>query len=135
LSPTQGKVIENQMRKFCIAIVLFSISCLFGADESPGEAKNIYGVLLQAIQDGDASVFQELGTEAFKKQMTPDLFRSAQNEIGIRLREGYVSSYLGKISKSNREIFLWKITTSRNSDQLLATLVLEKNKVAGFYFQ
>jgi hypothetical protein len=90
---------------------------------------------LQAIQDGDASVFQELGTEAFKKQMTPDLFRSAQNEIGIRLREGYVSSYLGKISKSNREIFLWKITTSRNSDQLLATLVLEKNKVAGFYFQ
>ena len=123
------------MRKFCIAIVLFSISCLFGADESPGEAKNIYGVLLQAIQDGDASVFQELGTEAFKKQMTPDLFRSAQNEIGIRLREGYVSSYLGKISKSNREIFLWKITTSRNPDQLLATLVLEKNKVAGFYFQ
>jgi hypothetical protein len=123
------------MRKFCIAIVLFSISCLFGADESPGEAKNIYGVLLQAIQDGDASVFQELGTEAFKKQMTPDLFRSAQNEIGIRLREGHVSSYLGKISKSNREIFLWKITTSRNSDQLLATLVLEKNKVAGFYFQ
>ena len=123
------------MRKFCIAIVLFSISCLFGADESPGEAKNIYGVLLQAIQDGDASVFQELGTEAFKKQMTPDLFRSAQNEIGIRLREGYVSFYLGKISKSNREIFLWKITTSRNSDQLLATLVLEKNKVAGFYFQ
>lgn len=123
------------MRKFCIAIVLFSISCLFGADESPGEAKNIYGVLLQAIQDGDASVFQELGTEAFKKQMTPDLFRSAQNEIGIRLREGYVSSYLGKISKSNREIFLWKITTSRNSDQLLATLVLEKNKVTGFYFQ
>lgn len=123
------------MRKFCIAIVLFSISCLFGADESPGEAKNIYGVLLQAIQDGDASVFQELGTEAFKKQMTPDLFRSAQNEIGIRLREGYVSSYHGKISKSNREIFLWKITTSRNSDQLLATLVLEKNKVAGFYFQ
>jgi len=123
------------MRKFCIAIVLFSISCLFGADESPGEAKNIYGVLLQAIQDGDASVFQELGTEAFKKQMTPDLFRSAQNEIGIWLREGYVSSYLGKISKSNREIFLWKITTSRNSDQLLATLVLEKNKVAGFYFQ
>jgi len=123
------------MRKFCIAIVLFSISCLFGADESPGEAKNIYGVLLQAIQDGDASVFQELGTEAFKKQMTPELFRSAQNEIGIRLREGYVSTYLGKISKSNREIFLWKITTSRNSDQLLATLVLEKNKVAGFYFQ
>jgi hypothetical protein len=108
---------------------------LFGADESPGEAKNIYGVLLQAIQDGDASVFQELGTEAFKKQMTPDLFRSAQNEIGIRLREGYVSSYLGKISKSNREIFLWKITTPRNFDQLLATLVLEKNKVAGFYFQ
>jgi len=135
LSPTQSSVIENQMRKLCVAIVLFSISCLFSADESPGEAKNIYGVLLQAIQDGDASVFQELGTEAFKKQMTPELFHSAQNEIGIRLRDGYVSSYLGKISKNNREIFLWKITTSRNSDQLLATLVLEKTKVAGFYFQ
>ena len=72
------------MRKLCVAIVLFSISCLFGADESPGEAKNIYGVLLQAIQDGDASVFQELGTVAFKKQITPELFHSAQNEIGIR---------------------------------------------------
>jgi len=123
------------MRMFCIAIVLFFNCCLFGADESPGEAKNIYGVLLQAIQDGDVAVFQELGTEAFKKQMTPDLFQSAQNEIGARLRDGYTSSFLGKISKSNREIFLWKITTLKSSDQLLATLVLEKNKVAGFYFQ
>jgi hypothetical protein len=108
---------------------------LFGADDSPGEAKNIYGVLLQAIQDGDVSVFQELGTEAFKKQMTPDFFHSAQNEIGARLRDGYSSLYLGKISKSNRDIFLWKITISKNTDQLLATLVLEKTKVAGFYFQ
>ena len=123
------------MRNFCIAIVLFSSGYLFGADDSPGEAKNIYGVLLQAIQDGDVSVFQELGTEAFKKQMTPDLFHLAQNEIGARLRGGYSSLYLGKISKSNRDIFLWKITTSKNTDQLLATLVLEKTKVAGFYFQ
>jgi len=123
------------MRMFCIAIVLFFNCCLFAADESPGEAKNIYGVLLQAIQDGDVAVFQELGTEAFRKQMTPDLFRSAQNEIGARLRDGYTSSFLGKISKSNREIFLWKIATLKNSDQLLATLVLEKNKVAAFYFQ
>ena len=123
------------MRNFCIAVVLFSSCYLFGADDSPGEAKNIYGVLLQAIQDGDVSVFQELGTEAFKKQMTPELFHSAQVEIGARLLGGYTSSYLGKISKSNRDIFLWKITTSKNADQLLATLVLEKTKVAGFYFQ
>jgi hypothetical protein len=123
------------MRIFFIAMVLFSSCYLFAADESPGEAKNIYGVLLQAIQDGDAAVFQELGTEAFKKQMTPDLFHSAQIEIGARLRNGYTSSYLGKISKNNRELFLWKITTSKNPDQLLATLVLENNKVAGFYFQ
>ena len=88
---------------------------MFGADESPGEAKNIYGVLLQAIQDGDVAVFQELGTEAFKKQMTPDLFQAAQNEIGARLRDGYTSSFLGKISKNNREIFLWKITTLKNN--------------------
>jgi len=116
-------------------MLLFFSCCLFGGDESPGEAKNIYGVLLQAIQDGDGAVFQELGTEAFKKQMTPELFHSAQVEIGARLRNGYTSSYLGKISKNNREIFLWKIITSKTQDQLLATLVLENNKVAGFYFQ
>ena len=108
---------------------------MFGADDSPGEAKNIYGVLLQAIQDGDVSVFQELGTETFKKQMTLELFHSAQVEIGARLRGGYTSSYLGKISKNKREIFLWKIIISKTPDQLLATLVLENNKVAGFYFQ
>jgi hypothetical protein len=123
------------MRSAFIAMLLFSSCWLFGGDESPGEEKNIYGVLLQAIQDGDGAVFQELGTEAFKKQMTPELFHSAQVEIGARLRGGYTSSYLGKISKNNREIFLWKIITSKTQDQLLATLVLENNKVAGFYFQ
>lgn len=105
------------------------------ADDSPGEAKNIYGVLVQAIQDGDSSVFQELGDENFRKQMTPELFQSAQAEIGARLREGYISTYLGKISKKQKEMFLWKIITSKNPEQLLVTLVLENNKVAAFYFQ
>jgi hypothetical protein len=90
---------------------------------------------MQGIQDGDVSVFQELGNEDFRKQMTPQLFQSAQAEIGMRLREGYTSTYLGKISKNRKEMFLWKIIISKNPEQLLVTLVLENNKVAAFYFQ
>jgi hypothetical protein len=118
-----------------VALLLGCGSCLWGVDESPGEAKNIYGVLMQGIQDGDVSVFQELGNEDFRKQMTPQLFQSAQAEIGMRLREGYTSTYLGKISKNRKEMFLWKIIISENPEQLLVTLVLENNKVAAFYFQ
>ena len=90
---------------------------------------------MQGIQDGDVSVFQELGNEAFRKQMTPELFQSSQAEIGRRLRDGYTSTYLGKILKTPKEMFLWKIITSKNQEQLLVTLVLENNKVAAFYFQ
>jgi hypothetical protein len=123
------------MRVLFVALLLGCGSCLWGVDESPGEAKNIYGVLMQGIQDGDVSVFQELGNEDFRKQMTPQLFQSAQAEIGMRLREGYTSTYLGKISKNRKEMFLWKIIISKNPEQLLVTLVIENNKVAAFYFQ
>lgn len=110
-------------------------SCTLFSGESPGEAKNIYGVLMQGILDGDRSVFEDVGTEQFRKQMTPELFQSAQVEIGDRLRQGFESVYLGKVQKNSREIHLWKIIISQSSDELLATLILEKNKVVGFYFQ
>jgi hypothetical protein len=67
--------------------------------------------------------------------MTPELFQTAQIEIGNRLRQGFQSVYLGKVTKNNREIYLWKIIISQSSEELLATLILEKNKVVGFYFQ
>lgn len=119
---------------FCAFLFLAGPLATF-AGESPGEAKNIYGVLIQGILDGDASVFQDVGTEEFRKKMTPELFQAAQAEIGNRLRQGFQSVYLGKIVKSGREIYLWKITVSQNSEELLATLILNQNKVDGFYFQ
>jgi len=118
----------------CSLLILFC-SFLAKAEDSPGEAKNIYGVLLQAIQDGDSSVFHELGNEGFRKQMTPELFQLAISEIGPRLRGGFNSAFLGRLSKGGKEVFLWKITPSKNPDQLLVTLILENNKVAAFYFQ
>ena len=117
------------------ALLLLGGSFLWAGEDPPGEAKNIYGVLLQAIQDGDSSVFQELGNEAFRKQMTPELFQSAREQIGDRLRGGYTSAYLGKVLKNGKEMCLWKIAPTQNSEQLLVTLVLENNKVAAFYFQ
>lgn len=119
-----------------LGLVCF-LSCLATvfAGDSPGEAKNIYGVLMQGIVDGDRSVFEDVGTEQFRKQMTPELFQSAQIQIGDRLRQGFQSVYLGKVIKNSREIYLWKIIIPQSSEELLATLILEKNKVAGFYFQ
>ncbi|NDE85550.1 MAG: hypothetical protein EB056_05940 [Verrucomicrobia bacterium] len=72
------------MRMVVLVMMLLCASCPGRADESPGEAKNIYGVLMQGIQDGDVSVFQELGSEAFRKQMTPEFFQSSQVKIGMR---------------------------------------------------
>ena len=117
-----------------LACFLSCLATVFAGD-SPGEAKNIYGVLMQGIVDGDRSVFEDVGTEQFRKQMTPELFQSAQIQIGDRLRQGFQSVYLGKVIKNSREIYLWKIIISQSSEELLATLILEKNKVAGFYFQ
>ena len=121
-------------RLICLGCGLLSSLTAFSG-ESPGEAKNIYGVLMQGILDGDRSVFDDLGTGPFRKQMTPELFQTAQIEIGNRLRQGFQSVYLGKVIKNSREIYLWKIIISQSSEELLATLILEKNKVAGFYFQ
>jgi len=121
-------------RLICLGCCLLSSLTAFPG-ESPGEAKNIYGVLMQGIVDGDRSVFEDVGTEQFRKQMTPELFQNAQIEIGNRLRQGFQSVYLGKIAKNNREIYLWKIIISQSSEELLASLILERNKVVGFYFQ
>ncbi len=123
------------MRWIFGAAFLLGGSLTIFAGDSPGEAKNIYSVLIQGILDGDSSVFQDIGTEEFRKQMTPELFQAAQSEIGNRLRAGFQSVYLGKISKSGREMYLWKVLISQSSEELLATLILDKNKVAGFYFQ
>jgi len=123
------------MKFLSVVLVFFFSAFVLIGDDSPGEAKNIYGVLIQSILDGDASVFQELGNEAFRKQMTTELFQTAQAEIGPRLQAGYTSAYLGKIAKNGKDLYLWKIVGSRSEEELLVSLVLEKNKVAAFYIQ
>lgn len=123
------------MKIFLLGLFLIFSHPTWAADDSPGEAKNIYGILMQAMRDGDPSVFQELGDDVFKKQMTPELFQTALADIGPRLRGGYRSTYLGKIQKNGKDIFLWKITPEQSQEELLVTMVLQKNKVAAFYFQ
>ena len=73
---------------------------------------------------------------ALKTRITKETFTQVSTQLSPRLKKGYKLQYLGSLRQQEVEVFLWKIIYQDGGDDLLvARLVIQENKVAGFWFQ
>ena len=117
-----------------VLVVLAWIPILNAATEGPS-TERILDTLLTAIATNNYDVLVANAAPALKTRITRETFTQVTTQLSPRLKKGYKPQYLGSLKQQGVEVFLWKITFLDGGDDMLARLVIQENKVAGFWFQ
>ncbi len=118
-----------------IALVLLAwIPILNAATDGPSTEGTV-NTLLAAIATNNYEALVANAAPALKTRITKETFTQVSTQLSPRLKKGYKLQYLGSLKQQGVEVLLWKITYQDGGDDMLARLVIQENKVAGFWFQ
>jgi len=115
-------------------IMLAWLPILNAATDGPSTEGTVH-TLLAAIATNNYNALVANATPALKTRITKETFTQVSTQLSPRLKQGYKLQYLGSLKQQGVEVFLWKITYTDGGDDLLAKLVMQEGKVAGFWFQ
>jgi hypothetical protein len=115
----------------CVAIC----TSLVVASASEKEVEAILLKLLTAVQNHDYEAFVADGTDEFKSRLTQRIFARVSAQLSARMKKGYSTSYLGQLKKQGHQVYLWKMAFSDQGDDDLVRLVVQNQKVGGFWLQ
>jgi hypothetical protein len=115
-------------------IVLAWIPMLNAAAEGPATEGTV-NKLLAAIATNNYDALVANAAPALRTRITRETFMQVGTRLSSRLQKGYKLEYLGSLKQQGVEVLLWKITCTDGGDDMLARLVIQEGKVAGFWFQ
>lgn len=115
-------------------VVLAWIPILNAATDGPSTEGTV-NTLLAAIATNNYDALVANAAPALKTRITKEAFTQVSTQMSPRLKKGYKLQYLGSLKQQGVEVFLWKITYKDGGDDMLARLVIQEDKVAGFWFQ
>jgi hypothetical protein len=117
-----------------VLVVLAWIPILNAETDGPSTVGTV-NALLTAIATNNYDALVASAAPALKSRITKETFMKVSAQLSPRLEKGYQLQYLGSLKQQGVEVFLWKITYKDGGDDLLARLVIQEGKVAGFWFQ
>jgi len=129
--------IVTLLKRTGIVVTLVLLACipiLNAATDGPS-TEGIVNALLTAIATTNYDALLANAAPALKSRITKETFTQVTTQLSPRLKKGYNLQYLGSLKQQGVEVFLWKITYKDGGDEMLARLVIQENKVAGFWFQ
>ena len=122
-------------RSLIVIFIMLAASTYSIAENRPAGEVETLTQLMQAISQNDYKAFIASGNAQFKSGITKQAFESVVNQVGSIIRGGYKATYLTELYQQGNKVPVWKISYEKNSDDMLAKLVLIDNKVAGFWLQ
>ncbi len=124
----------NRTGSMVVLVVLTWIPILNAATDGPS-TEGTLNTLLAAIATNNYDLLAANAAPALKTRITKENFAQVSTQLSPRLKKGYKPQYLASLKQQGIEVYLWKITFQDGGDDLLARLVIQEGKVAGFWFQ
>jgi hypothetical protein len=118
-----------------IALVVLGWIPVLNAATDGSSTERTVNTLLTAIATNNYNALIANAAPALKTRITKETFTQVSTQLSPRLKKGYKLQYLGSLKQHEVEVFLWKIIYQDGGDDLLARLVIQEDKVAGFWFQ
>ena len=118
-----------------IAVAIFVWAPVLNAATDGSSTEGTVNTLLTAIAGNNYDTLVANAAPVLKTRITKETFTQVSTQLAPRLKKGYKLQYLGSLKQQGVEVFLWKITYQDGGDDMLARLVIQDNKVAGFWFQ
>ena len=117
-----------------VLIMLAWIPILNAETEGPSTERTV-NTLLTDIATINYDALVANAAPALKSRITRETFKQVSTQLSPRLKKGYKLQYLGSLKQQGVEVLLWKITYQDGGDDMLSRLVIQEDKVAGFWFQ
>lgn len=124
-----------KMMGILVALALLAWTPALNAATDGRSTGQTLDTLLTAIVTNNYDALVANAAPALKTRITKETFARVSTQLSPRLKKGYKPQYLGSLNQQGVEVFLWKISFQDGGDDLLARLVIQDNKVAGFWFQ
>ena len=118
-----------------IALVVLAWIPILDAATDGRSTEGTVNTLLTAIATNNYDALIANAAPALKSRITTETFTQVSTQLSPQLKKGYKLQYLGSLKQQGVEVLLWKITYQDGGDDMLARLVIQENKVAGFWFQ
>lgn len=118
-----------------IATLFFSLVGFVSAEELQDANRALFNNQIKAISEEDYNSFIENGTFMFRNSLSKSQFSSVSKTVGKRLLAGYEKEYLGVLKQQGQKVHLWKLSYSDQGDDNLVKLVIDGQKISGFWIQ
>jgi hypothetical protein len=118
-----------------IVLLMLARTPILNAATNGPTTERTLDTLLTAIATNNYDGLVANAAPALQMRITKETFAQVCRQLSPRLKKGYKPQYLGSLKQQGVEVLLWKITFQDGGDDLLARLVIQEGKVAGFWFQ
>jgi hypothetical protein len=93
--------------------------------------KSCFDTLLTATATDNFEQFISVGSEKFKSDLKPEMFRRVSRSLAPRMQTGFTSAFLGELRQNSSMVSLWRIRFDDKGDDLLFRMSIADGKVTG----
>jgi uncharacterized protein with beta-barrel porin domain len=131
----QGETVTNR-KSFSIPVawVAFVIAAMTHAAlaQVPQAVEDTMKRMLSAAQANALDDFIAQADPSAKSGMTKQM-QDIRQELGARIKQGYVATYWGSLNQDGYDVHVWKLDFRDGKDDYLLTLAVRDRKVAGMW--
>lgn len=91
--------------------------------------------MLAALQAHSFAEFVAEGDAQFRGNMTQWMLDGVSAQFAPRLKQGYSTTFLGRLNQQRYVVYLWKLEFKAGGDDLLVTMAVKAGKVGGFFLR
>jgi hypothetical protein len=118
-----------------LALVLGGGTAQAANAQAPAPIEAMMKNMLAAVQANSLQDFVAAGDMSFKTGMTAPMLDAVSKQMAPRLKQGYTSTYVGKLNQYGYTVYLWKLEFKDGKDDFLATMAVRNGEVGGFWFR
>jgi hypothetical protein len=126
---------KNYQIRIALFTVIFSLCSLavYAADDA--QAEKMFKRLVAAQTAKEYTAFLADADDTVKAALTKTQFDASSNLMIKRTSGGYGLTFLGELNQHGYQVFLYRLRFKDGGDDMLATMSLKDDKVAGIYFK
>jgi hypothetical protein len=91
--------------------------------------------LMMAVRANDRSAFIVGATHDMEQAVTPELMMTIHHELTPHINSGYEATFLCDLNQQGFTVHLWKVCFADGTDDIVLRIVLDGDKLAGFFRQ
>lgn len=99
------------------------------------EVETMMNGMLAALQTKSLKNFVADGDPQFRGNMTQRMLDGMSAQFAPRLKQGYTTTFLGRLNQQGYAVYLWKLEFKTGGDDLLVTMAVKAGKVGGFFLR